>query len=111
MVEGGRVVGTDVFQMNELEVRCAGCRLQQRGDRRNAGAGKDIAFDEVHLVPRTGELLVGDGDGLKQHRTIRFEQGSALAEEARIILVAHSFDHFDGHQFVVLPFQFTVILQ
>ena len=54
----------NILELHELQIARRGARGQQRGNRRNAGAGKDEFLDEILGIARLGKILVGNGNGL-----------------------------------------------
>ncbi len=100
----------DILQVNESQVRCPGNGVADGGDRGNAAARKNIAFDKIHRSLVAIEDLIADGDGLQRHQTVIFQQPAASMKKGCQIMMADGLDHFDGDQFVKFSVQIAVVL-
>ena len=100
----------NVLQVNEPQV-CRLCNgVADGGNRRNAAARKDIAFDEIHRSLVAVEDLIADGYGLQRHYAVIFKQPAAGLKKDWQIMVADGLDHFNGNQFVEFSTEIAVIL-
>ena len=79
--QGPGIVRGDILQVHQLQVRRLGNRVADGGDRRNAAARENIAFDKIHRAFVAIEYLVADGDGLQSHQAVGFQQLAAGFEK------------------------------
>ena len=87
---------SDILQLDEPQVCRPGNGIANSGDRGNAAAGTNIAFDEIHRSFVAIKNLIADDDGLQRHRAVSFQQSAARLKEGRVKMMADSLDHFDG---------------
>jgi hypothetical protein len=96
--------------MNQPQIGRPGNGIADGGDRMNAAARKNIAFDKIHLSLVSIEYLIPDGDGLQRHQAVIFQQPAASLKEGGVKMMADGLDHFDGNQFVKFAAKIAVVL-
>ena len=57
----------------------------------------------------TIEYMIADGDGLKRHQPVVFEQSTAGLKKGVIKMVTDGFDHLNGDQPVKFTLEIAVV--
>src|SRR5579871_3803681 len=79
--------------------------------RSQLGSGKDVFFDPVALLAVLLKLRLEDSNGLQKHAAVRFEQAITGCEVIVVMVIAHSFKHFDADDLVELSAQVAIVFE
>lgn len=92
----------DIFKVDQTQIANFRGRLHQSAHGWDAASGENEVLNKVNgvLCPLIESFV--DRDALNQGQPLRFQHAAADGEERSVILIPHSFDHLDGHEFVEL---------
>ena len=70
-----------------------------------------MLLDPIALLTVLVKRFFLDGDGLEEHAAVRLQQAIASSKVVVVVLIAHSFKHFNADDLVVLSSQGAVVFE